>query len=279
MNTAAAASIRHGEKMNRREFVLGTLLVGTGTVTWQYASAQIVNLNDAINKSGRQRMLSQRLAKSYLQIGQGIDLERSRAVLGASLALFDRQLVELKAFAPTPDNKAVLGDLEKSWLRYKEALVGRAPNARDAADIMAISEDVLSLAHTATAQLEKASPTATGHLVNLSGRQRMLSQRMAKFYQAINWNTAPVDAKQKLALARKEFVDALDFLSGVPNNTAQIKSELELARQQWLFFENALDTRVDASAVKRQLATNVATTSERILETMDRITGLYEKLG
>jgi hypothetical protein len=272
-------SIQYGEKMNRRQFVLGTLLIGGGYVTVQQVSAQIVNLNDAINKAGRQRMLSQRLAKSYLQIGQAIDVDRSRTILDASLALFDRQLVELKAFAPTQDNKAVLSDLEKSWLRYKEVLVGRAPNPKDAADIMSISDEVLALAQTATVQLEKTSPTAAGRLVNLSGRQRMLSQRMAKLYQAINWNAAPVDAKQKLALARKEFIDALDVLSGAPNNTVLITRDLELARQQWVFFENALDTRVEASAMKRQQATNVATTSERILETMDRITGLYEKLG
>lgn len=265
--------------MKRRQFVVGTLLIGMGSMATQRASAQIVNLNDAINKAGRQRMLSQRLAKSYLQIGQSIDLERSRNVLDTSLALFDRQLVELKAFAPSPENKTTLGELEKVWLRYKEVLVGRAPNAKDAALVISTSDEVLTLAHTVTVQLEKASPTAAGRLVNLSGRQRMLSQRMAKFYQAINWNISPADAKGKLETARKEFVEALGVLSGVQNNTVQIKSELELARQQWIFFENALVTRNDSDAMKRQLATNVATTSERILETMDRITGFYEKLA
>ncbi|WP_420473975.1 type IV pili methyl-accepting chemotaxis transducer N-terminal domain-containing protein [Noviherbaspirillum sp. ST9] len=265
--------------MKRRQFVIGTLLIGVGSMATQRASAQIVNLNDAINKAGRQRMLSQRLAKSYLQIGQSIDLERSRTILDTSLAMFDRQLVELKAFAPSPDNKATLGELEKVWLRYKEVLVGRAPNTKDAAYVMTASEEVLTLAHTATVQLEKTSPSSAGRLVNLSGRQRMLSQRMAKFYQAINWNIDPADAKGKLEVARKEFVEALDVLSGVPNNTVQIKSELELARQQWVFFENALAARVGADAIKRQLATNVATTSERILEQMDRITGFYEKLA
>jgi hypothetical protein len=267
-----------GLEMKRRQFVgIGAAAV-TGLLGMSYSIAQIVNMNDAINKSGRQRMLSQRLAKSYLQIGQGIDLDRSRKVLDTSLALFDRQLVELKAFAPTPENKAVLQDLGTAWLSYKEALVGRAPNQQDAKSILAVNEEVLAMAQTATVQLEKLSGTASGRLVNIAGRQRMLSQRMAKFYQAINWGVAAPDAKDKLFGARKEFIDALAELTASPKNTPVITQELELAQQQWVFFDNALNA--GASGGNKMLqATNVATTSERILEAMDRVTGMYEKLG
>ena len=54
------------------------------------AWAQISDINVAINKAGRQRMLSQRMAKAYFQIGQQIDVDRSRKVLDQSVALFDR---------------------------------------------------------------------------------------------------------------------------------------------------------------------------------------------
>ena len=47
-----------------------------------------------------------------------------------------------------------------------------------------------------------------------------------------------------------------------------------------MFFDNALGAVAGAGgADKVKLATNVATTSERILETMDGITGMYEKLA
>ncbi|CAN5493763.1 hypothetical protein BH11PSE11_BH11PSE11_30320 [soil metagenome] len=264
--------------MNRRLFLAAGVAASGALIGASYSFAQVSNINDAINKSGRQRMLSQRLAKCYFQIGQSIDTDRSKRILDSSLALFDRQLVELKGFAPTQDNKAVLNNLEKAWISYKDVLVGKASNQQDAKLIMTINEDVLAMAQESTLQLEKFSGTSAGRLVNMAGRQRMLSQRMAKFYQAVNWGVAPPDAMPKLMAARKEFVESLAVLANSPNNTPEIQSELELGKQQWIFFDNALNSAAGGPHNRAQLATNVATTSERILEVMDRVTGLYSRL-
>ena len=265
--------------MNRRHFLLAGVAASGSFSGFSRADSSIVHINDAINKSGRQRMLSQRLAKSYLQIGQEVDLARSSKIFNASLALFERQLGELEAFAPTAECRAALTELRKAWGRYKGALISNAPNRLDAKAVMAISEEVLALAHTVTVQLEKSSGTAAAHLVNISGRQRMLSQRMAKFYQAINWGVASPDALMNLARAREEFLRAMKELSDSPKNTSAIKQEITLAQQQWLFFDQALKSSADSNESKFRFATNVATTSERILETMDRITGMYEQLS
>ena len=239
------------------------------------ALAQISDINVAINKAGRQRMLSQRMAKAYFQIGQQIDTDRSRKVLDSSVAVFDRQLVELKNFAPTPEIKETYLKLEKSWLAYKDVLLGAAPSPENGRKVLAISDEVLALAQQGTVQLEKKSGSNAGHLVNVSGRQRMLSQRMAKFYQASAWGIADTGSASSLDKARKDFTDAMQELGTAPANTQQIKDGLELVKQQWIFFEAALNQK--SSGDKRtQLA--VATTSERILEEMEGVVGLYEKL-
>ena len=255
--------------------LFGLLLALALSIPGGEALAQIADLNSAINKAGRQRMLSQRMAKAYFQIGQQVDADRSKKVLDASVALFDRQLVELKNFAPTPEIKDNYGKLEKSWLEYKELLVGAQPSQGNGRKVLDLSEQVLSLAHQGTVQLEKQSSSAASRLVNVSGRQRMLSQRMAKFYQASAWGIGDAAAAASLDKARKEFADALQELGASSANTVQIRESLELVKQQWFFFDNALGQK--AGSDKRPQSA-VATTSERILQEMENVVGQYESL-
>ena len=242
------------------------------------ARAQVVDLNDAINKAGRQRMLSQRMAKSYFAIGQGVEPELAERTLSASMGLFDRQLVELKMFAPQPLIKATYTQLESAWGDYKTALVGERPGKSHADEVIALASKVLALAHQGTGQLEKVADRPLGRLVNISGRQRMLSQRMAALYLSASWGVQTATSTAELTKARDEFVAAHQLLKGAPEATSSIKAELELAQMQWGFFESALRTLKPGNPDPRHMS-HVFTTSERILQVMDGVTGMYSKLG
>jgi len=154
------------------------------------AQAQIANINDAINKAGSLRYAANRLAKVYFQIGMSVEVDRSRRILDSQVAMYDRRVVELKNYSPTPEIKATYLALEKAWGGYKDLLVGTKPNQEAGRRMIEVSEEVVAIANKATGQLAAHSGTASGKLVNISGRQRMLSQRIAKYAQAMAWGVA-----------------------------------------------------------------------------------------
>ena len=262
----------------RRRTVNGSLIAGTAMMVLPgIALPQVIDINDAINKAGRQRMLSQRVAKSYMAIGQKVQGNNADKILSASLALFDRQLVELKAFAPTAEIKATYGSLEAAWVDYKTALVGGVAAKTGAEQVLSQAGKVLFLANQGTVQLEGVSGKPVGRLVNIAGRQRMLSQRMAAFYLSASWGVQTTASIVEMTKAKDEFLKAHDVLKNAPENTAGIRAELQLTELQFTFFEAALrNLRVGVAEVSAQ--NDVFTTSERILQVMDGVTGMYSKL-
>jgi hypothetical protein len=262
--------------VSRRGWMKCGLALGASAWAGVPAQAEINSLNEAINKAGRQRMLSQRMAKAWLAMGQGIDAEQAEKIMLDSMAVFDRQFVELKAYAPTPEIRKTYLAMEPMWSDYKSALVGKTPERSSALALLDLDAKVLKLAHQGTVQLEQYSGRAVGKLVNLAGRERMLSQRTAKFYLSQNWGAPVPDAVKELNKARTEFVTALQTLMDAPQATEAIKQELSLVEQQWVFFDQALSRLGESSGGVRR-ARDVFTTSEQILQIMDRVTGLYSR--
>ena len=258
--------------LNRRHVLFSALALSP------LAQAQVVDLSDAINKAGRQRMLSQRMAKAWFAMLLGVDAPQAKLVLDRSMALFDRQLTELKAFASTPPLQQTYAQLDSAWSEFKSALVGQKPRNESVARLLELDAKVLALANQGTGQFEALSARPVGRLVNIAGRQRMLSQRMAKFYLAAVTPVPPDAAKAEIAKSRAEFLSAMQTLKQAPEATPKIKDEIALAETQWIFFDLSLQ-KLGLTAIGNNKAhSDVFITSENVLASMDRVTTMYAAL-
>jgi hypothetical protein len=228
----------------------------------------------AINKAGRQRMLSQRIAKAYCQVALGVLPETSARILEESVALFEGQLAELNAAAPDRQIRDSVAALARPWHLFRAA--ASAPASREGCvRLSARSDEVLAAAHRLTVELQDYSGTQVGRLVNISGRQRMLSQRLAKLYMVRAAGSDSPALREEMDSARNEFTGALAVLQGAPENTPALRRELESVALQWEWFQGALGQ--DGSLASYRLV--VADSSESILRSMETVTRLYEGLA
>lgn len=237
------------------------------------ASANALSLPAAINRAGRLRMLSQRTAKAWLMQAEAVLPDKAKSILEQSVRSVDHLLAELKAWQPNEDVRLAWQQCEAEWSRYRSALLD---SRSDGKVIWSGSDNFLTAAQQLTLAYERSGSGQTGKMVNLAGRQRMLSQRMAKAFFCERMGINAPQAKTMLEGAIKEFAKALEEMRASPLNTVQIGTELALVEQQWFFFQNALTRQ---SADRKKALAEVASTSERILDEMDAIANLYEKLS
>lgn len=264
--------------IQRRHLLLASGLAVAPWSTWGQTTRalSVAELSELINKAGSLRMLSQRLAKAWLAIGQNIETKRATRVLQDSVAQFDRVQTDLKPLLPNPATRTAQSQLEPLWNEFKTRLTATAPSQPAALPLLGLDGRVLAQAHQLTQALELYAAQPISELVNLSGRQRMLSQFIAKSHLAMLWKSAPADLHTQVDATRDEFTRNLSRLNAAPQTTPALKQDLLLARQQWVFLESVAgrDERITPKD-----ASEVFVASENLLELMDRITQQYVRLG
>lgn len=250
-----------------------SLIMGIQTpVHAQIASASL-NLDSAINKAGRQRMLTQRITKAWMLLGQDVAVERAQKQLDSSIALFDTQLEELEDYAPNDLVKHALALVRSQWNDFRLKAIA-IPDKQNARDMISAGNLLLSACEKAVKELEALSPDNKGKLINLSGRQRMLSQRIGMLYATHSWGAGNGETELAFKTAVKEFNEALSYLLAAKENSQPIRNALEKVESQWEFSKsgfNLMNTHHFVPYV-------IQATTESILGKMDAITHQYETL-
>lgn len=225
---------------------------------------------EAMNLSGMQRMLSQRIAKSYLMIGAEVRSDQALQQLDQSVARFENNYQALAEYAPSAEIRAALEQVGESWQRYRELALSR-PTREQAPRLLQLSDQLLVQSEALVQLIEAHTGSAGARLVNRSGRQRMLSQRIAKLYLALSWQLPVEGLEQQLQQATSEFEAAQQELLGAEQNTPQIAAALQKVEAQWRFARAGFQLSADA----RYVPTVITTTTETLLWQMNELTSAY----
>jgi hypothetical protein len=237
------------------------------------AAAATVDEAQLIDTAGRQRMLTQRIVKAYCQVGLQVTPEVSRAQLAAAVTRFDGQLATLADNVSSAETRDAVTQVGKLWRGFKQVARGRV--SRDGARMLASrSEGLLKASQSLVLLLERDAGTAVAKLINTAGRQRMLSQRLAKLYMLRAWGIDAPSLQDDIDATAHQFTGALATLRAAPENTAAIRRELEAVALQWEWFRSAIELQGAES-----YALVVADASESILNSMDLITAKYAGLA
>lgn len=281
------------------------LFISVSFISWSAPTPE--EYGAIINLAGRQRMLTQKMAKEALLIFAGIDIEKNREHLAETLGLFIKTLNGLRngdrslGLPPTESESikakidAVKRGFDEIEVIFKRIIAGEMPSYDAVTEIAErnplILEEMNTVVEMFEQELRETIPREKAFLgveINLSGKQRMLSQKMAKEALLIYLDISRRENKKLLRKTYTLFDKTLKGLKygdgelGLPGTTeGNIARQLDAVTEKWdeikPLIEKSCDIMVDR--IREEEMVKIANLNVLILDEMDRAVEMYEALA
>jgi len=258
-----------------------------------------------LNLSGRQRMLTQKMSKEALLVAAGVNADGNRQNLTKTMALFETTLSGLRdgdstVNLPPTSNKRIVKQLDKVKGLYDELYPvfsavagGAAPSSEDIAVIAEKNLPLLKNMNKAVKMYERESQKVlTGNsdlavVINLSGKQRMLTQKMSKEFLlvqlGVNTDENTLSVRETSALFDRTLKGLLDGDTDLelPGTTEQgIRDQLGKVSQLWAEFYPIVAKAGEAGATLTERDVEViAEKNLPLLKNMNAAVKMYEQLA
>ena len=257
-----------------------------------------VDYSKVINLSGKQRMLTQKMSKEALLVALDVNRDENLANLKSTRDLFDKTLKGLRngddslGLPPTkkPAILSALDDVDSMWAGFDPAVSGVVSSGvvEDAQIAVIASQNIpLLKAMNKTVKLYEAAASggdmnpALAVAINLSGRQRMLTQKMSKeFFLIAKGHNADAN-KASLSETVALFDGTLNGLingdeeTGLsPAPTEEIDAQLKKVQSMWMLFKAKLEAAPTPESIQ-----SIASENLPLLKEMNKAVGMFVALG
>jgi len=253
--------------------VLG--LSGSAMAEGAVASSNPVVVSDTvklIDMAGKQRMLSQRIAKDYLYAGNKIAPAKANKQLKKSLEVLQSAHKTLVESINDPEIKNLLAFVEMSTEDFS-ATANEEFNIDNAQLVIDLSESMLEGSQYVVDSLKETVKIKESVIVGQAGKQRMLAQRIAKYYIAYQSGIKDKNTVDQMQEAVKTFTESHEALMANSANTPEINRNLNQIDRLWkIVYKFYLNIE------KGGLPLIVFNTTDNITKKMNTITGLYVEL-
>jgi len=226
-----------------------------------------------IDIAGKQRMLSQRIAKDYLYAGEKVAVSKARKQLAVSLKEMQRIHKVLTKSINDPEIKNLLSFVELGMEDFKST--ANDPFSLDNAQlIIDLSESMLEGSQYVVDSLKEKVKIQESKIVGKAGKQRMLAQRIAKYYIAYQAGIKDKNTVDQMKAAVAAFSSAHKALMANPSNTPEINRRLNDIDRLWkIVYKFYLNIE------KGGLPLIVFNTTNDITKKMNTITSMYVSLS
>jgi len=230
---------------------------------------------EAVDRAGQLRMLSQRLVKLYALRVAGDDAAATSAELAAAREQVDERLERLGQTLSRPTFGDLLDATLQAWSGL-DAWLRRPVEVGRLGDVDAAAESLLEAAERLTHALEVASPLAALEVVNRAGRQRMLSQRLAKQALLAALGAQPLSSQAAAAAVRtiEDFEATLRHLGDAPLSSPEQRAALVRAAEEWRQMLGGVRDAADATGRR-----TLAQASDALLARFEQLTAAYGRMA